>query len=148
MPAAGSVPASVVCPLTLEEVRHGVVLRGVTMEIAAVLALLASGAPWRHPYDRSPLTPAEILDVHLAALRVAETRAELVRLGWLGGIPYRTEAAAPGELRFELQPANRCERLILNGARFVVCAFSAFVLFVAADALTERWTGGLLWGER
>lgn len=134
-----------VCPLTLEEVRHGVTLRGVSMEVSAVLALLASGAPRRHPYDRLPFTPEEIRAVHLAALMHSSTRTELYRLGWLGGIP---DVAVRQELRFELVPEDRCTALFINVLRCVVCAFSALVLFAAADALTNRWTGGILWKLR
>lgn len=86
-----------VCPITQDEISRPVVLRGVPMEVGAVLDMLASGAPRNHPYDRKPLTPAEIAAVHEEALRHEETRASLMEHGWIGGITD-LPAALPSEI--------------------------------------------------
>jgi hypothetical protein len=84
-----------VCPITQDEIRQPVFLRGVPMEVGAVLDLLASGAPRNHPYDRKPLTPAEIAAVHEEALRHEETRASLMEHGWMAGITDLPAAVPP-----------------------------------------------------
>lgn len=72
---------SPVCPITQEEIRHPIELRGVRFELEGVLELLrVQGHEARHPYDRTPFTDTELRHIHDQALLLGEPA--LVENGW------------------------------------------------------------------
>lgn len=54
-----------VCPITQEEIRQPIELRGVRFELEGVLELLrVQGHEAKHPYDRTPFTDTELRHIH------------------------------------------------------------------------------------
>jgi len=70
------------CPITQEEIREGIVLRGTEFELVAVLALLVNlGALATHPYSRTRFTDTELAHIHFQAL--IHRPLFLLEHGWL-----------------------------------------------------------------
>jgi hypothetical protein len=70
------------CPITQEEIREGIVLRGTEFELVAILALLVNlGALATHPYSRTRFTDTELAHIHFQAL--IHRPLFLLEHGWL-----------------------------------------------------------------
>lgn len=90
--ACGS--AAPTCPLTLEPLRHPVLLRGARFEADALVAMLAADPRRIHPYERTPLTPDELEAIRSAALGDDQARLRMAELGW--GLLVRDGLARDG----------------------------------------------------
>jgi hypothetical protein len=72
----------VVCPITQEEIRRPIVLRGARFELVAILDVLrVLGPQASHPYERTPFTDAELLNIYIHALHLEP--AYLLEQGWM-----------------------------------------------------------------
>jgi hypothetical protein len=108
----GSAPAAALCPLTLEPLRHPVLLRGSRFEAAALLAMLEADTRRVHPYERTPLLDAELEAIYRGALQDEDARLRLAELGWsvMRDRPRRAAAAAFGLGIFRWPPAAPAAR--------------------------------------
>lgn len=71
-----------VCPITQEPIRQELLLRGSRFELTAILDLLkARGPEASHPYERTPFTDKELMDIYLYALHFAPSF--LLEEGWM-----------------------------------------------------------------
>jgi len=97
-----------VCPITQEEIRHEIVLRGGRFELVAILEIIrVQGTQAQHPYERTPFTDEELKTIYVNALHLEP--AYLIEQGWMlpsGFFAHSKEIT--GETQQEQQQRIRC----------------------------------------
>lgn len=122
--------ASPACPITQEEIRQPIELRGVRFELEGVLELLrVQGHEAKHPYDRTPFTDTELRHIHGQALLLGAPA--LVENGWTQESSFMRQFHYHHRRQAEASTICRCTITDLRVCA-VMCAYLLLILWLVS----------------
>lgn len=124
-----------VCPITQQEIEHGILLRGAWFETEAVVRLvlhaLHNDERPKHPYERSCLTSRELRCIHAEACRIPDVQQILAELGYTTSFPNVAGRRRHVHERARAQRLQYCFFIIS-----VVCSWlGVFLMYIVARFL-------------